>query len=118
MTSEELETFFKSSAALNKMPDCDPLKPELKQTVDKLKAMLISEYLSGPTPTKVPAQKEPSLTDALSILINTCNAAGKLEFEHRPNNLTDEQLKEIAFTRQMAIEMIVTALSKTNLISI
>lgn len=111
MTSDEIKTFFRTSAMLRHCPDFDPKRADLQQTVNELQQRYISEYLSNnELDEQKPITHEPSIEDALAVIVNTCNSATNLEVTHHPNGMTDDEIKMTMTARQMAINMIANKL--------
>lgn len=111
MTIEDIQKLFQTSAALRHCPFVDPRRPMLEETVDKMTAQYVSEYLDG---KDVGSSQPPKMgiQEAFNILASTCESAMALELEHHPNGITNEQIESIAYARKIALETVVDELAK------
>jgi hypothetical protein len=110
MTSDEIQTFFQASATLRKCPESDPRRENLKHIVDTLKKQYIAEYFQGRP--EIASEKTMSIEEAFQTLVNACNSATQLELQHKPNGMSEDDVKSIALTRQVAINHLVEELAK------
>ena len=109
MTSDEIKEMFQANASLQKCLPCDPERSDLEIKVASMRRRYISESMVGAAVS--PAVKERcSIEQAIEILANACTIASILESKHHPGNIDDEVVKQLAMSRNEALNVIVDAL--------